>query len=120
MPDKLFIKTIIPNRIALDFATSEPTHPRPAPALFINSLDTYTKAKLQRLLIICMSAKKLSFQQPCESPLKAQFSAIYLMKSRIDCYYFSQQYKDLFYMTQTPKSNRTSFTMSFFCKTISS
>ena len=52
---------------------------------------------------------------PCKQPLKAWFPDLYYRNSHLDCYHFSQQYKDYF---KTPGANRpnwVSFAASFLC-----
>lgn len=51
-----------------------------------------------------MKAKN-TLQKPWKHPLKARFLNLYYEKMYIDCYHFSQQYKDYFDIAGTTGSN---------------
>lgn len=87
-PNKLFVSVIIPNSTTLGFTSSELTNSGLVLALAIARVVTHTKEELQRLRMICMSAKELSFEEPRKSLFKAQVTDLYHEKLHIDWYYF--------------------------------
>lgn len=119
MSDELSTNAIISNRMATSSATKKLTDSEPVSVRIITPIAINIEAKLEILLRICMSAKKLLLYDFCENLLKAQFSNLYHGKSYMDCYYYYQQYEDYFNIGRATISNRTLFIMSFLCITIS-